>query len=777
MNSRSRAPLVRGLVGLLVVLTVGTSIPAAPPTVTSVAPRAVRPGESVNVTLRGAGLNAAPRLWTSSGCSVELAADVKDNGTKANEVTFRVTAPANEPVAIHGLRVSTAGGVSAPVLFAVDDLPSIAQQAGNITRDKAQVLSLPAGVDGQLAALSLNYYKFQVTAGQRLSVEVLSRRLGSPLDPMIRLLDANGRELEYSDDVSGLRSDSRLHHVFQQAGEYYVEVRDISYKGGGNHFYRLRVGDFPCVSTTYPMGAKRGTTAELTFAGEQIEQVAKVSVPVPTDPARQWLHVGARRAGGNSSGFATLALSDRDELVEAEPNDDIAKATAFTLGQNLNGRCDRAADFDQPSDVDYFVFNAKKGEAWVFRATTRRQGSPTSLSLRVLDKAGKQLAIREDFGAEIADLAHTFPADGEYILAVRDLHGHGGSAFAYRVETFKSSPGFTLSVAQNTLNVNATGTVAATVNVARKGYNGAIELSARNLPAGATSNRAVIGPGQNLGVLTISGLKDAAAGAAAPALIVGVARIGEADVNVVASTATTLKASYGELPWAPLSIEQDVAVAIMPAAAYGLTVDKTELVFGKGLKASVKVSAVRAKDFAEQVALALNPAKGGLPKGVTATVKPIPKGQNEVEIVYSADANAPLGEFTSVLTGTGKQGKATITQSVPGVVLKLEEPFSLTVDAQGGKLKKGAGAKLKVSVVRNPAFADAIEISLQKLPKGVTAAKAVIPKDKNEIEVELKAAGDAAVGAAQGIVVTGNATVGKTKLTASAPALQLEVQE
>ncbi len=65
----------------------------------------------------------------------------------------------------------------------------------NASLATAQQLELPVAVEGAAKAESRQYYKFHVEAGQRLSVEVLARRFGSPLDPFVRLLDDRGQEL------------------------------------------------------------------------------------------------------------------------------------------------------------------------------------------------------------------------------------------------------------------------------------------------------------------------------------------------------------------------------------------------------------------------------------------------------------------------------------------------------------------------------------------------------------------------------------------------------
>src|SRR5690606_2704846 len=100
---------------------------------------------------------------------------------------------------------------------------------------------------GRADAETTDYFKVKVKAGQRLSFEVLGRRLGSAFDPEITLFNDKGRELPgaYSNDAPGQQTDPRLSYTFKEAGEYVVGIRDVSYKGGPDFFYRLRIGDFP----------------------------------------------------------------------------------------------------------------------------------------------------------------------------------------------------------------------------------------------------------------------------------------------------------------------------------------------------------------------------------------------------------------------------------------------------------------------------------------------------------------------------------------------------
>jgi len=738
----------------------------AVPSVSSTQPGAVAPGAATKLKVRGGNLVGAADFWTSFGGQLGLAGDAKDNGKNAAEVTWDVTLPAGTPVGVHGIRVATPGGVSAMKLIMVDDLPSVAQAGGNTKLESAQEVTLPVAIDGSVANLQHNYYRFTAAAGQKVSVEAVARRLGSSLDPIVRLLKANGRELIWSDDEPGLRSDSRLCYTIQDAGQYVIEIRDITYKGGP---YRLRIGDFPCVSAPYPMAVQRGVENEIKFAGKDAADAttAKINTTTPLDFAP----ISTKRNGGKSSGFALVRVSDVAQALETEPNNELAKATRVELGHGINGR------IDQPGDIDHFIFTAKKGQKLRFKAITRRQGSPTSAYIRLLNASGGQVAAKEDFGVGDAFFDYTFPADGDFVLAVEDLHGNGGAAYAYHVDVTPPQTGFSLTAA-NTLNVGAGSTSLISVGIARAGYNGPIQIAAVDLPEGVTSNPAIAGPGQASIMLSVTSKADAPLSRAVPIRIVGTAKIGETEFQATANTATAMKASYGAIPWAPQNLSEHVALGVGPKPQIRLRTEAKEVVFGKSLTGSIKVMVDRAEGFNEAVTLVVTPdaKKGGLPANITAGLKPIPKDQNEVVITFAANDKAALGQFTVGLNATIKQGKTTVTQSVPSVVLNLQNPLTVTATSSAPKLAAGGEVKVKVAVQRNAALKGEVVLTFANLPKGVTADAAKIAADKNEVEVTLKAAADAAKGAAKNLTVKGEVTVGKVKLAGTSAAIGLTVE-
>lgn len=738
---------------------------AQDPVVNGTAPGAIVPGASTSLQINGGNLAPAKKLWLSFPAETAIAEGIEKNGENPAQVTYRINVPANTPCGIHGMRVVTDKGVSLLRFLLVDDLPSVASAGSNLNAAAAQVVSIPTAVDGAVAGLGMQYFKFPVQAGQRLSFEVLARRVGSSLDPMIRLLDLKGRELAYNDDTPGLSGDSSLVYTFKDAGEYILELRDIKYGGGA---YRLRIGDFPIATVAYPLAVQRGTTANVTLAGFGVDGLAAVPVTVaPTEPA-EFLNVSSKRPNG-ASGFSLIEVVSTPQVLEQEPNNTLEQANRVELGHDINGR------LEQPGDVDRFIFTAKKDQTVTFFGITRQQGSPTDLNFKILNKDGGQLAVAEDSGTNEGSVAFKFPADGDYVLFVEDLNQRGGSEHAYRIVVTTTPPQFSLAASLDTFNIPAGGSVMATVTATRTGHAGPIELSAANLPPGVTVSRSVIGAGRNDAVMTLQAGPEFAPGDLYNIKIVGIARIGDADVTVPAEISGVLKARNNAMRWSPSSLKSYIAASASPAPGYTWRAEPPVVVLGKDLSAKFKVIATRAAGFDEGVVVAVTPPQNGLPAGVTVAVKNVDKGQTEAEIVVSANNQAPLGEFTAGLTGTLKQGDKTVVQGL-AIRLNLTAPMTVKLDPAAGKIAKSGELVVKAIVERNPAFSGPVTVTLQNLPAGITAAPAMIAADQTSIDIKLTAAADAAAANVNNVTVKADAMAGAAKLEATSPAVALVVE-
>ncbi|MGH7192555.1 MAG: PPC domain-containing protein, partial [Candidatus Saccharimonadales bacterium] len=597
---------------LAIVAISARDVAAQPPSIGDKSPSAALPGQATDLTLFGGNLAAPTAVWSNMpGAKIELAPGVDGNGAKADQVVYRFTPSAETPVGIYGLRLATGKGGSNLRLVMVDDLASIVDNGNNKTLPAAQSVAVPTAVDGACEAESYDFYKLTASAGQRISVEVIARRLGSALDPVVRLLDAAGRELAYSDDEPGIGADCRFAYQFASSGDYYLEVRDIRYQGSPNHRYRLRIGNFPLVNTPFPLGAPKGSTPKLAVAGPAGEAVAPVNVTVPAELAGGQLPMAVKFPQGQGSSPLTLIASNAPEQVEFEPNDTPETATAITAAWSVSGRLQAA------KDRDYYEFSAKKGERLVFGGRTRSIGSPSDLFLRIYNAAGGLLVEAEDAGTEEGAINFTFPEDGVYRLMVEDLLHRGGPEYCYRIEIEPYRAGFTLSVEAEKYDVPKSGVFAAKVTCARRDYNGPITLSVAGAGDGLVLANNTIPEGKNETVMSVTVPARLEPGQLHILQIVGHAKIGEADVQVTASTLAALRNAWSGLPYPPAALDGLVGLGVGPVFGdfFQLAVEPVPYaqIAGAG---SFNIKATKSNGFDDVISLAVD----GLPPGVTATV-------------------------------------------------------------------------------------------------------------------------------------------------------------
>ncbi len=445
--------------------------PPQAPTLAMIAPLGMQRGTTLEVTLTGTNLAGPTGVWTSFPAKVTIPTDAK-NGLNPSSLRVKIEVPKDAPMGFHSIRLATKKGMSNARLFCIDDLPQVMEAANNHEPKTAQVLPVPCVLVGRADAETTDYFKISVTPNQRVSFDVLGRRLGSAFDPQITLLDATtGRELPagHSQDAPGLQDDPRLTYTFKSAGDVLIAVRDVSYRGGADFYYRLRVGDFPCATTPLPLAVKRGSKVAVRFTGPTVDGVSPVEVQVPADPLVTALQVAPRGANGLHGWPVMLSISDLDEHLELEPNNDPGKANRIAVPGAITGR------LEQKDDIDYFVFTAKKGKRYTIEAHTTEHLSPTEVYMELRNDKGAKIVATEPKLAPKLDF--TAPADGDFTLVVQHLNYWGGPDEVYRVTITPYEPGFALSLNLDRFSVAAGGTVSIPIFATRAGYNGAIEVS------------------------------------------------------------------------------------------------------------------------------------------------------------------------------------------------------------------------------------------------------------------------------------------------------------
>ena len=760
---------------LLACLTTAAAQPPLPPlppnpqapTLAPVAPLGMQRGTKLEITLTGTNLAGPTGLWTSFPAKVTIPTDA-NNGKDNAKLRVVLDVPRDAPLGFHSLRLATTRGMSNLRVFCIDDLPQVLETTTNHAKNTAQAVPVPCVVVGRADAEVSDYFKVSVKAGQRVSFEVLGRRLGSAFDPQLYIYDARtGNDLPggHSNDAPGLQTDARLTYTFKEAGDYLIGIRDVTYRGGADFHYRLRIGDFPCATTPYPLVVKRGSKTKVSFAGPNVEGVAPVEVTAPTDPAVSVVWLAPKGTNGLHGWPVALGLSDLPEATEQEPNNEPAKATRLTIPCGVSGR------FLEKGDKDFYVFTAKKGQRYVIEARTLELFSPTEVYMVLKDPKGGQVA--ETNPAAVPRLDFTAGADGDYSLKVEHLHFWGGPEETYHLSIAPFAPDFDVLVRLDRYDAPASGTFSIPVHVTQRGYSGPIEVSVIGSPLLSGQVTVAGGPPKPPNVpaatLTITVKGDAPAGPLS-FLIQGKATIGGKPVLRFATCRTVLNQTLANLPYPPPQYETQLAVAVREKPPFTLAAKITPTQLLPGQAATAVVTATRATGFSEPIVLSVT----GLTPTVTATPATIAKGQNEVKVTLTAAANARPGPLRVTFVGKARfQNLDVSANTTPVSLVVAARPFDLKVLPAPIQIKQGAKVKIKLMATRRT-YQGPISVELRNLPAKVTAPKGVIPQGQAMLELEVSAAADATTGNKPDVHAVGVATAAGN-VTVNSPNVTLSV--
>jgi hypothetical protein len=228
------------------------------------------------------------------------------------------------------LSVRNQGVLSNSVRFALDAQPDCRETEPNETPAAAQPLELPMIVNGRIdRAGDEDVFRFTGRRGTEFIAEIFARRLNSPLDSVLKLTDAAGRQLAFNDDHedkgAGLtthHADSRLSVTLPEDGTYYLRVTDAQHRGGAEFGYRLRVGpprpDFDLRVVPSTINARAGTHVPITVYALRRDGFEGEIMLGLRDAPRGFALSGARIPAHQEKVQLTLAVPSmpQDEPIE-----------------------------------------------------------------------------------------------------------------------------------------------------------------------------------------------------------------------------------------------------------------------------------------------------------------------------------------------------------------------------------------------------------------------------------------------------------------------------
>src|SRR5579872_730331 len=311
-----------------------------------------------------------------------------------------------------------------------NDLPSQARHVpipsaitGRISRAPVASGSTPTSPGLE----DVDHISFEARKGDRLTVEVNARRLGSPLDSVIEILDAHGKPVP--------------RYTLRAVAETYVVLRDHDSRGRGvrlQHWEDLQPNDYVMLG----------------------DEIIKVQVlPLGPDEDVRFFDKGVRLGylGTTPQAHAINSLAYK---VEVHPP-----------GKSF-----------PPNGMPVVALNY------------------------VNDDGGPGLGSDSQIFFDV-------PADGRYIVRIRDVRGLSGDDFVYRLAVRARQEDFRISLDPENPNIPRGGSLPVTVNLDRiEGFNGPVDIRIEGLPEGISGTSTRIGPDFFSGVLTLTAAETAGAG-------------------------------------------------------------------------------------------------------------------------------------------------------------------------------------------------------------------------------------------------------------------------
>jgi hypothetical protein len=720
---------------------------ADPPVISNISPLGIQRGVETEVTITGTNLAGNPQLIAPFPAAFAVLPN-----SDATNFRLKIAVAPTSAVSVYTIRIKTDDGVSNPFLFAVGQLPQVAEKEDNGTFDTPQAIPCPVIVEGSAAGNDVDYFKFPGKKGQRIVIDAQCARIGSGVDPQIRLTTAARAFVASADDTPGLLTDARLTAVLPEDTDYVIELSDSKYQGGGRPVYRLVVGPVLVADEVYPLGGRRGDTVGFELRGGTLPdmRVAAATILAPPGSESFRLQVTNHNLGIAGPGdpllelemLSPLEVSDLPEIREpVDPSAPPVKAPAPVV---FNGRIDPAGDEDR------FVVSVTPGQSYRIQVSAADLGSALDGTLQVLNPAGGTLAQADDTTtppkptkgqqpnappliSPDPSLTYAVPSGvTEITLALKDLEGRGGVGFPYRITIEPVTIGFELSLNDSQVGVPKGGAAAVPVTVTRKGYNGPITLSVANPPAGLTFRPGTIPDGQTVGSMTLSAAPEANFGIV-DVKIVGTGQGPGGPISITGSK-TIVFAQQGTMPTNTLTIN---ALAVAPALPRPISIEAptepVEVVHGFGASISLKVK----RDDKAEGALAITalPASAGLAVPAANIAEKATDGAATVNV----DVASPLGPVTIALSAKGKiAGKDTVV-GIPEISLNVVRPASIELPAPAIEVKAGSTVELKGKLIRKGPFKDPVKITLNGLPPGLKAEPVTVAPEASDFTISVVA--------------------------------------
>ncbi len=322
--------------------------------------------------------------------------------------------------------------------FVVGTLAEVNEVEPNDRRDAAQKCTGNVTVNGVLAkAGDVDVYAVALKRGQTFVAAMNAHRLGSPMDGVLQLLDAQGHVLTQNDEGHGF--DPQIVFEVPADGDYLVQAfafpaapnSSIRFAGAATYAYRLMLTTGPVIDHAMPLVAEFGKTDTVSLHGWNLPDVAQAKLTGTAEP--EFLNTVAE-----AENAPVVRVVKHASLVEGQTQ------AVQSLPLSLSGTVSKAGE------VDAVRIKAAKGSLLV-NVVAQSVHSLLDPVVVVRSAEGKVVKELDDISRSDRDIKATvkLPADGEYTVELRDRFGHGGARYVYVMTCEKPAANFSVSASAN----------------------------------------------------------------------------------------------------------------------------------------------------------------------------------------------------------------------------------------------------------------------------------------------------------------------------------------
>jgi len=345
--------------------------------------RAVPRGMKIGGTTRiSVVTKTIPDVKSVNFSSPLIKAEIVDVKADGSGFGFSITTDSALKQGAYDFSVVSGAGETAKLKLYADPLPQIVSAKSEqpmVLKDE------PVNVWGTLMETGQqDSYRVSAMSGQTLVFDLAAKRVESKAGtPRLDLFDAaSGKRLASNSGLDS-GSDPFLAFTAPKDGDYILRVSETTLEGSADHVYRLTAGALPFVVGFWPLSLPANTEGKVRLVGHNLP--ADI-VLVKAGPAGE-MNLPLDETKYRSRVPLKIAVSDMNEVIEKEPNDDVAGAAMLSVPVSINGRLHNEKNPDA-ADVDVFGFEAKQGQKLVIETRASMLGSPADTKIEVLDAKG-----------------------------------------------------------------------------------------------------------------------------------------------------------------------------------------------------------------------------------------------------------------------------------------------------------------------------------------------------------------------------------------------------